>query len=143
MSIQTEITRLNTAKTNILESLSNKGVDISSVGTLNDIPEKIDGISVGITPTGNINITSTASTNVTNYATAKVVDSDLVAGNIKKGINILGITGTYDNQKTEQTKSVTITSNGTTTITPDSGKVLSSVSVTTNITYKDGNEVSY
>lgn len=35
--------------------------------------------------------------------------------------------------KEEQTKSITITSNGTTTITPDSGKVLSSVEVTTNI----------
>ena len=52
--------------------------------------------SSGITPTGNINITSTAQTDVTNYATAQVVDSNLVAGNIKKDVQILGVTGTYE-----------------------------------------------
>lgn len=35
--------------------------------------------------------------------------------------------------KEEQTKSVTITENGTTTITPDEGKTLSSVNVTTSV----------
>jgi len=50
----------------------------------------------GITPTGNINITNTSSVNVTNYATAQVVDEDLVASNIKKDVNILGVTGTYE-----------------------------------------------
>ena len=50
----------------------------------------------GITPTGNINITSTAQTDVTNYATAQVVDANLVAGNIKKDVQVLGITGTYE-----------------------------------------------
>jgi len=33
---------------------------------------------------------------VTNYATAQIVDADLVAGNIKKDVNILGVTGTYE-----------------------------------------------
>ena len=50
----------------------------------------------GVTPTGNINITSTAQTDVSAYATAQVVDADLVAGNIKKDVNILGVTGTYE-----------------------------------------------
>lgn len=50
----------------------------------------------GITPTGNINITNMQSTDVSAYATAQVVDSDLVAGNIKKDVNILGVVGTYD-----------------------------------------------
>lgn len=49
-----------------------------------------------VTPTGNINITSTAQTDVSAYATAQVVDADLVAGNIKKDVNILGVTGTYE-----------------------------------------------
>ena len=40
--------------------------------------------------------------------------------------------------KEEQTKSVTITENGTTTVTPDSGKVLSSVSITTNVSGGSG-----
>ena len=50
----------------------------------------------GITPTGNINITDTNVTDVTNYATAQVVDADLVAENIKKDVNILGIVGSYE-----------------------------------------------
>lgn len=52
--------------------------------------------SGGITPTGNINITDTSVTDVTNYATAQVVDADLIASNIKKDVDILGITGTYE-----------------------------------------------
>ena len=47
MSIQTEITRLNTAKSNILTSIENKGVDTSSVSTLDDVPALIDSIEAG------------------------------------------------------------------------------------------------
>ena len=47
-------------------------------------------------PTGNINITSTAQTDVSAYATAQVVDADLVASNIKKDVDILGVVGTYE-----------------------------------------------
>ena len=50
----------------------------------------------GITPSGNINITDTNVTDVTNYATAQVVDADLVAENIKKDVNILGVVGTFE-----------------------------------------------
>lgn len=50
----------------------------------------------GVTPTGNINITSTAQTDVSAYATAQVVDDDLVASNIKKDVDILGVVGTYE-----------------------------------------------
>lgn len=39
----------------------------------------------------------------------------------------------YEDPKEEQTKSVTIRSNGVTTITPDAGKTLSSVSVNTEV----------
>ena len=49
-----------------------------------------------ITPTGKVNITSTAEVNVTDYAKAQVVDANLVAGNIKKDVVILGTTGTYE-----------------------------------------------
>lgn len=47
-------------------------------------------------PTGNIEITSTASVDVAAYATAQVVDANLIAGNIKKDVTILGVTGTYE-----------------------------------------------
>ena len=59
--------------------------------------------------------------------------STLIASNIRSGVSIAGVSGSLSPAKTEQTKSTTITENGTTTITPDSGKVLSSVSVTTNV----------
>ena len=49
-----------------------------------------------VTPTGNINITSMAQTDVSAYAMAQVVDADLVAGNIKKDVDILGVVGTYE-----------------------------------------------
>lgn len=54
----------------------------------------IGSLEAGITPTGNINLTNTTQTDVTNYATAQVVDANLVAGNIKNGVSILGVVGT-------------------------------------------------
>ena len=72
MSIQTEITRLNTAKTNILNSIKNKGVDTSSVSTLSDVSPLIDNIKTGITPSGSLDITENGSYDVTNYASANV-----------------------------------------------------------------------
>lgn len=48
-----------------------------------------------VLPTGNIEITDTEETDVSKYATAQIVDVNLKAGNIKNGVIILGITGTY------------------------------------------------
>ena len=53
-------------------------------------------VPTGITPSGTKQITSMALTDVAAYANAQVVDSNLVAGNIKKDTTILGITGTYE-----------------------------------------------
>lgn len=64
--------------------------------TLTDaVQTLVDGYG-GITPTGSINITDTNPTDVTNYATAQVADADLVAENIKKDVNILGVVGSYE-----------------------------------------------
>lgn len=46
--------------------------------------------------TGKLEITGTAEVDVTNYAAAQVVDANLIAGNIKKDVTILGVTGTYE-----------------------------------------------
>lgn len=58
-----------------------------------------DGLAVEftlITPTGKKTISDTSETDVTAYATAQVVDENLIAGNIKKDVVILGITGSYE-----------------------------------------------
>lgn len=49
------------------------------------------------------------------------IDSDIVSGNIKQGINILGVDGTVVELQ-GQTKNYTINENGTTQIIPDAGK---------------------
>lgn len=57
----------------------------------------------------------------------------LVATNIKKDVNVGGVVGTLEPQKPEQEKPITITANGSQTVTPDEGKVLSKVTITTNV----------
>lgn len=52
-----------------------------------------------ITPKGKKTITGTAEVDVTEYATAQVVDENLVAENIKSGVTILGVEGTYTGEK--------------------------------------------
>lgn len=62
------------------------------------------------------------------------IDSNIVADNIKAGTTILGVTGTYDNRKPEETTSRTYTENGTYTIEPTStDKVITEATVTVNV----------
>ena len=59
--------------------------------------------------------------------------STFVAGNIKKGVNIGGITGTLETQKEEEAGTATITANGSQTFSPTSGKVFSKFTATVNV----------
>lgn len=51
-------------------------------------------------PSGTINITTTAKTDVTQYKWAQVQDNNLTANNIKVGVSILGINGTFTSDGT-------------------------------------------
>ena len=66
----------------------------------------------GTQPTGKVNITTTEEVDVTEYATAQVTDADLVAENILKDVNILGVTGSLEIPE-EPTGTVGINTNGT------------------------------
>lgn len=84
-----EETKTVTPTTSTQYVYPSSGYTLSQV-TVNPIPSNY------IVPSGNVNITSTGAIDVTKYATAKIVDSDLVASNIKKGVSIFGVTGTYE-----------------------------------------------
>lgn len=56
--------------------------------------DEIDSIELGIFPQGKITLNDTSEYDVTQYATAQIVDENLLASNIKKGVLILGIKGT-------------------------------------------------
>lgn len=90
VSIKYKGAEIASANTDITKTLKTSGkyceADIEVVNTQ-------DG---GITPSGNIDITSMAQVDVTNYATAQVVDADLIAENIKKDVNILGVVGSFE-----------------------------------------------
>ena len=49
-----------------------------------------------VKPSGTIQIKSAQQVDVRSYQYAKVTDANLTAGNIKKDVTILGVTGTYE-----------------------------------------------
>ena len=85
------------------------------------IPSTISGeyetfVKNGIIPSGNIDITTTAQVDVSDKATARVVDEELIASNIKKDINILGIRGTFEGG-IQPTGTIDISENGNYNVT--------------------------
>lgn len=102
-------TKLNNILTNANTQLTNKGK--TAVSDLSDLPSAVGELK---NPTGTKSITQNGTVDVSNYASANV--------NVPTPTPAL------------QSKSVTITENGTTTITPDSGyDGLDEVEVTANV----------
>ncbi len=101
----TETATVTPTKSTQTKTPSSGNVGFSQV-TVNPIPDEY------IIPSGSQNITKNGTYDVTSKASVVV---------------------NVDTAKPEQTKTVTITENGTITIIPDSGKVLTAVTVTTNV----------
>ena len=107
MSIASEITRLQGAKDDLRTAIQAKGVTVPTTAKLDDYDTYVQSIST----TPNLQAkTATPSTSqqvvtadynyqglsqVTVSAVTAAIDADIVAGNIKSGVNILGVTGTY------------------------------------------------
>ena len=107
MSIADELTRIQGAKDDLRAAIQAKGVTVPATAKLDDYDTYVASIST--TPTLQAK-TATPSTSqqvitpdynyqglsqVTVSAVTSAIDADIVAGNIKSGVNILGVTGTY------------------------------------------------
>lgn len=107
MSVASEIQRLQGAKADIKTAIEGKGVTVPSSTKLDGYATLIGNIST--TPSlQNKTVAPTTSQQsvsadngydglgtVTVSAVTSAIDSDIQAGNIKSGVNILGVTGNY------------------------------------------------
>lgn len=104
MSIQTEIERLENAKSALKTSITNKGVIVDEGKKLNEYNALVDSIvelkgqtKTVVPSTSEQTISPDAQynglTSVTVSAVTNEIDSNIVASNIKSGIEILGVTG--------------------------------------------------
>lgn len=108
MSVNTEITRLTNAKASIKSAIEAKGVTVPSTTKLEGYATLIGNIST--TPTLQNKTVAPATSQqtvsadsgydglsqVTVSAVTSSIDSNITAGNIKDGVSILGVTGTYE-----------------------------------------------
>lgn len=139
LTLEQKIALIDTSKDNIKTAIINKGV--TPTGNITTYAAAINNIStanissLSITPTTSAQ-TITATGGVDGYspinvsAVTSAIDSDIVAGNIKQGVNILGVNGSLVGLNGE-TRSVSLTSSSGQTFTPTSGKNgITSITVT-------------
>lgn len=133
-------------KSAIKQAIINKGVVVSDTDTFASYAEKIGSISSGGgTPTLQSKVVSPTTENqkvtadsgydglsdVTVNAVDSSIDSNITAENIKSGVSILGVTGTLEGAKEEETKTLALSmASGNQVITPTSGKVMNEVTIT-------------
>lgn len=122
MSIQTEIERLENAKSALKTSITNKGVIVDEGKKLNEYSALVDSIvelkgqtKTVVPSTSEQTISPDAQynglTSVTVNAVTSAIDSNIVADNIKKDVSILGVTGTYAPEEEIDTSDAIATAN--------------------------------
>ena len=108
MSIATAIQNAQQKVSDAYTAISNKGGTLPATQNLSNMPTAINSISTGgtisslnVTPSTSVQ-TITASGGVDGYSPVNVsavtssIDANIQAGNIKKDVSILGVTGTYE-----------------------------------------------
>lgn len=121
MSIADDLTRIQGAKDDLRTAIQAKGVTVPATAKLDDYDTYVASISTTpslqaktATPTTSQQVITPdynyqGLSQVTVSAVTSAIDADIVAGNIKSGVNILGVTGTYEG------------SGGGSTLTPTAG----------------------
>ena len=130
MTIANEITKLQTNLADSYTAVDNKGGTLPASENFDNLATAIDSIPTAIPPVINsLNVTPTKSSQtiiapsgVDGYSPVNVsavtsaIDSNIQAGNIKKDVEILGVTGTFEGGITP-TGTIPITANATYDVT--------------------------
>lgn len=123
-----------------VEATSNNADGITPSDGYSGIGRVIVNVPIPESEEKTVDLNMTSGNQVITPSTNKVMSkvtvnkpATLLSQNIKKDVAIGGIVGTLEPKKEEQEKTVSITNNGTSTVQPDSGKVLSKVNITTNV----------
>lgn len=110
MSIADDLTRIQGAKDDLRASIQGKGVTVPSSALIDDYPDYVDAIqqssapvlqAKNATPSTSQQVVSPDNgydglSQVTVGAVTAAIDANITAGNIKKDVSILGVTGTYE-----------------------------------------------
>ena len=107
MSIASELSQLNTNKTNIKAAIVGKNPTVSPTDNLSQWPTSIGSIvelkgeTKTVTPTTSQQTINPSSgkngiTQITVNPVTSSIDANIIAGNIKKDVSILGVTGDYE-----------------------------------------------
>lgn len=141
MSVATEIDRIKSKVSAAYTAVKNKGVTTSKTkiadlaGEISKIQTRKPEEEQTVTPFfpgGENQLVLPSHGKVMSKVTIEK-PSALEPSNIRDNVMISGVVGTLREKKPEQVKNVTITENGSTSIFPDSGKTLSRVIITTNV----------
>lgn len=123
-TIAENLQRIGTAKTDIRTAIINKGVDVPSGDTIDTYASKIDSISTG----SDLRLKDVQEATYTANGSYSILPDEGYDGMAKVNVEV-----NCPEPKEEVEKTWLIKTNGTTTLTPDSGKTFSSVNITTSV----------